>query len=198
MQFREGCTGNASSTGAWVWHYWDHLSCHIFHKQLFLFINCLTFFYPKILRLPKFARSKIWHINHYFLLKALDVDLWESLTTVVGCFLEEKSRFMGKLDFCCWKFVCQHIWRPRPLPTRASRPSLCFFLTLYFFLTLDQNSQKYFQQQVKVCTISELVFICLTLNYFCGALKNNLFIQYGLCYSKSVINIIFSHLTLHT
>ena len=197
MQFREGCTGNASSTGAWVWHYWDHLGCHIFHRQFFC-INLLTFFYPKILRLHKFAQSKILHINHYFLLKALDVDLWESLTTVVGCFLEEKSRFMGKLDFCCWKFVCQHIWRPRPLPTRASRPSLCFFLTLYFFLNLDQNSQKYFQQQVKVCTISELVFICLTLNYFCGALKNNLFIQYGLCYSKSVINIIFSHLTLHT
>ena len=42
-------------------------------------------------------------------------------------FPEQKSRFMGKFDFCCWKFVCQHIWRPRPLPPRASKP-LCLFL----------------------------------------------------------------------
>ena len=28
MKFGEGCTGNTSSTGAWVWHYWDHLEHH--------------------------------------------------------------------------------------------------------------------------------------------------------------------------
>ena len=150
MKFGEGCTGNTSSTGAWVWHYWDHLE----HYSLILILSrcglwwamnrtdkrrvrqlVLWFSWPFFM--SKYCTSRTLQVAEFDIFhkhvatisfgKVLVADLWWSLNSC-WLFLEAKSLgFMGKLDFCRWKFVSAHL-APLPYKSQQNPPPVSFLL----------------------------------------------------------------------
>ena len=100
-----------------------------YHTRQLVYMIFLPFFMSKYCtsRTLQVAEFDIFH-KHVATIsfgKVLVADLWWSLNSC-WLFLEEKSlSFMGKLDFCRWKFVSAHL-ALSPYKSQQNPPSVCF------------------------------------------------------------------------